>query len=139
LERLQQKVSYPTYLALNCYILDHMNKPGNDPKRSQNPLLRPSRKVWSNKLGESQKDQIAESKWIIVIAATVLVFICTGGYRLFGADVHNHFANLSTGGMQQTNAWIVFLFTFGIGGAVITAVLLPPILDYVTHSKGQRR
>ncbi|GAH00196.1 unnamed protein product, partial [marine sediment metagenome] len=77
MERLQQKVSYLTYLALNCYILGHMNKPGNDPKRSQNPLLRPSRKVWSNKLGESQKDQIAESKWIIVIAATVLVFICT--------------------------------------------------------------
>jgi hypothetical protein len=120
-------------------ILEDMNKRGNEPNQSRNPLLRPERKVWAKKLDETQKTQLADSKWIIVIGATVLVFFCTGGYRLFDGEVQTYFAHMSTGSLQQINAWIVFLFTFGIGGAVITPILLPPILNYLTHSKGQRR
>ena len=117
-----------------------MKRKGDQSNQNQKPLLRAQRRVWASQLDEEQKDQLAESKWTIVIAATVVVFFATGGWRLFIASaIHHHFADMSTGGMQQTHVWIMFLLTFGILGGLITPVLLTVVLNYLTHSKGSRR
>ncbi len=110
------------------------------PAQQQNSVLRPqSRGPIFKKLDDGQKRTLAESKWIVVIGVTVVAFIVSGGYKfLNAAEMHSHFS-LMTNNMQQTNVWVRFFLTFGIAGALGAAILTTAGIDYLTHSKGNRR
>jgi protein-S-isoprenylcysteine O-methyltransferase Ste14 len=115
-----------------------MKQPGNRPNSNQNPLMRPQRRVWLSKLDEAQKTKLAESKWIVVIAVTLLVFLFTGGYRFLNpAELHEHFLHMASA-TQQTNVWVNFLLTFGIAGAFMAAILSTAVVNYLSHSKRGR-
>jgi len=116
-----------------------MKQPGrNQPNQNQNPLMRPQRRIWLSKLDEDQKTKLAQSKWLVVIGVTLLVFCCTGGLRFLNpAELHDHFSHMG-GSAQQTNVWVTFLLTFGLGGAIMSAILTTAGVNYLTHSKRGR-
>ncbi len=99
----------------------------------------PPKKLTNLKFGEEERQMLMDAKWLVVILATFIFFLVGGGWRLFWWQaIHEHFAGaISTS--AQTSAWLQFAMYFGIlpaiGGFIISAALV----DYLTHSKGNRR
>ena len=102
-------------------------------------IFKEPQKVKRNyKLDDDQKRNLLDSKTFIMIASGVVCFLIGGGYRLIlpGA-IAEQFHDASSFSSQAT-AFLQFSMFFGfipaLGGFILSAALI----DYVSHSKGNR-
>lgn len=99
----------------------------------------PKREPPKMKLDDAQKGALSDSKWVWVIISTVVCFGIGGGYRLIlPNEITNHFHGGSTA-FSTITVWLQFLMFFGLIPAIFGFIVSSAVIDYVTHSKGNRR
>jgi hypothetical protein len=94
------------------------------------------KKDW--KLDDEQKRSLSDSKVFLQIACAVVCFIIGGGWRLISPGAIAEQFHVTSSFSAQATAALQFSMYFGfipaLGGYILSAWLI----DYVSHSKGNR-
>jgi hypothetical protein len=98
----------------------------------------PQRKKRKWTLDDDQKRQLSDSKVVIVLASTAVCFIIGGGWRLIWPGAITEHFHLAISASANATAWLQFAMFFGFVPALGGFILSAAVIDYLSHSKGNR-